>query len=352
MERDLPGWTLSELANRFQGDLVGPSDLIVNRAVPADGVDEHGLTFAESEEYLRKAALGGVAAVLAPRGATPMGKPTIFVDNPRMCFGMFLAMTARPLPIASGIHPTAVVSEQASVAASAQIGPYAVVERGATIGENCRIYPYCYVGEYCELGEGTVLNPSVILYQDVVLGKRCIIHSGVVLGADGFGFTWNGERHVKVPQVGGVRLGDDVEIGANSSVDRATAGDTLVGDGTKLDNLVQIGHNARLGKHGVIASQTGLGGSTEIGDRVTIAGQVAVTDHAVICDDVTLAGRAGIMNDIKEPGTYFGLPGRPLAEAMRILKLYTMLPELFKRLKDLERRLPPPPPPAGGSKPE
>jgi UDP-3-O-[3-hydroxymyristoyl] glucosamine N-acyltransferase len=337
MERDIPGWTLGELAALFGGELVGPADLRVTKAIAADGSHPEGLTFAESDEYLRRAAAGGAAALLAPRGAAPVGKPTIFVDNPRATYGRFLAMTARPLPLAPGVHPTAVVSPDATVAASAQIGPYAVIEAGAVVGERCRIYPFSYVGENCRLGEGTVLYPHSVLYQDVAIGARGIIHSGAVIGADGFGFAWDGTRQVKIPQVGGVVIGDDVEVGAITAVDRATAGETKIGDDTKLDNLVQIGHNTQIGSHTVIASLTGISGSTRIGDRVTIAGQVATNDHITICDDVILGGRTGVTNDIKEPGTYFGLPARPLGEAMRTLMLTTKLQDLFRRVKDLER---------------
>lgn len=339
MERELPRWTLKELAETLGGDLDGPPDLVIDRAIPADGSDPRGLTFAENEEYLALAAQGGAAAILAPRGSKSVGKPTISVDRPREAFGRFLAMTFRPLPLNSGIHPTAIISPDATVAASAQIGPYVVVERGASIGERCRIYPNCYVGENCRIGDASVLFPNVVLYQDVVVGDRALIHSGAVLGADGFGFAWNGKYHQKIPQVGGVTLGDDVEVGANTSVDRATAGQTSVGTGSKLDNMVQIGHNSRLGEHVVIAGQTAVGGSARIGNRVSIAGQVAVMDHAKVTDDVVLAGRSGVMNDIAEGGTYFGLPARPLSEAMRTLMVYTKLPELFKRIKDLEKRM-------------
>ena len=250
MERDVPSWTLAELAKLFDGDLVGPSDLVVSRPIPVDGSHPQGLTFAESDDYLRQAAMGGAAAILAPRGANPVGKPTIFVDKPREAFGRFLGMVSRPLPLSTGIHPSAVVSPEATVATSAQIGPFAVIERGAVIGERCRIFPFAYVGENCRVGDETVLYPHSVLYQDVTIGARGIVHSGGVIGADGFGFAWTGERQQKIPQVGGVILGDDVEIGANSSVDRATAGDTVLGDDVKLDNLVQMAQFAAWGPYG------------------------------------------------------------------------------------------------------
>jgi len=337
MATEVSGWTLGELAQAFGGELVGPADLRVKRPVPADSEDGDGLTFAESDEYLRRAEAGGAGAVLAPRGSAPEGKPKILVDRPREAFGRFLAMNARPLPIETGIHPTAIVSPEATVPASASVGPYAVIERGAKIGENVRIYPFCYVGENCQVGDRTVLYPHVVLYQDVHVGAKAVIHAGAILGADGFGFAWDGSRHMKIPQVGGVTLSDDVEVGALTAIDRATAGNTQVGQGTKLDNLIQVGHNTRIGSHTVIASQTGISGSTTIGNRVTIAGQVATSDHVTVCDDVILGGRSGVTGNITEPGAYFGLPARPLGEAMRNLLLVTKLQDLFKRVKNLEK---------------
>ncbi len=201
------------------------------------------------------------------------------------------------------------------------------------------MYPFAYIGEGCELGEGTVVYPHAVLYRDVTTGRRCRIHAGAVLGADGFGYVWDGQRRVKIPQVGRVVLGDDVEIGANSAVDRATAGETRIGSGTKLDNLVQIGHNVRIGEHTVAAAQTGVSGSTTIGNRVTIAGQVAFSDHVEVCDDVVLGGRTAVIQNIREPGEYLGFPARPLGEAMRALSLATKLPELAARLRRLEERV-------------
>ena len=340
MERESPGWPLGELAAILGGRLEGPADLRIKRPVPADAEDPEGLAFAESDEYLRRAAEGGAGAVLAAEGSAAIPKPTIFVAKPREAFGRFLALCQRPLPLEPRVHPMAIVSPDARIAPTASIGPYAVVERGAVIGEQCRVFPFCYVGENCRLGSGTVLFPHVVLYQDVELGARCVVHSGVVLGADGFGFVWDGQRRVKVPQVGRVVLGDEGEIGANTAVDRATAGATTIGSGAKLDNLVQIGHNSRIGEHTVIASLSGISGSTQVGNRVTMAGQVATTDHVSICDDVILAGRTGVTGDIKEPGTYFGLPARPLGEAMRTMVLTTKLADMFQRVRELEKRLP------------
>lgn len=255
-------------------------------------------------------------------------------DDPRAAFETFLEMCRRPLPVKPGVHPTAVVDSAAEVHGSASVGPYAVVERGARIGAGARIFPHCYVGEDCVVGENTILYPHVVLYQDVSVGARCVVHAHAVLGADGFGFRWDGQSQRKVEQAGAVVVGDDVEIGAGSAVDRATAGATTVGNGVKLDNMVQIGHNARIGDHTVICGQSAVAGSAVLGERVTMAGQTGVADHVELADGVTLAARAMTAKDLPEPGVYYGVPARPLAEGLRIA---ARLPYLHERIEKLER---------------
>jgi len=339
MARVKPRTTLGELAKRLGGELHGPEEQPVERPVPADSDDPAGLAFVSSKGFLEVFERSGAGAALVPGHLRPSAKPHIVVDDPRAAFGMVLGMFDRPLPLNPGIHPTAVVSPEAEVAPTAQIGAYAVVESGARLGPGVRVYPFAYVGEDCELGEGTVVFPHAVLYRDVTTGRRCAIHAGAVLGADGFGYAWDGHQRVKIPQVGRVVLGDDVEIGANAAADRATAGETRVGTGTKLDNLVQVGHNVRIGEHTVIAAQTGISGSTTVGNRVTVAGQVAFSDHVEVCDDVVLGGRTAVIQNIREPGEYLGFPAKPLGEAMRALSLATKLPELAARLRRLEERV-------------
>lgn len=244
MEKRAQPWTLGGLADLLGGELHGPADLPIARPAPAHGEDPQGIAFCESDDYIAKAEASGVGAILVPRGATTH-KPSIAVDSPRAAFGMLLAMAARPLPLNAGVHATAVVSAEAQVHETAAIGPYAVVERGARIGAGVRIYPFAYIGEDCDVGDQATIYPHAVLYQDVEIGARTIIHAGAILGADGFGFVWDGRRRVKVPQVGRVEIGADCEIGAGTTIDRATAGATRIGRGTKLDNLVQIGQDRK-----------------------------------------------------------------------------------------------------------
>ena len=338
MEKPVRGWTLGELAELLGGSLVGPSDSVISHPAPAGSGSSAALTFAGDEKHLKIAEASEVGAVLVGRGVA-CAKPCIEVDHPKVAFGQFLAMCARPLPLQKGVHETAIVDPRAYVSPSASVGPYAVIERGATVGEGCRVYAYCYVGEECHLDENVVLFPHVVLYQDVRIGPRSIVHAGTVIGADGFGYVWDGKKQQKVPQVGGVVIGPDCEIGGLSTIDRATAGDTVIGADTKLDNLVQVGHNTRIGEHTVVASGVGISGSVEVGDRVMIAGMVGIGDHVKIADDVRMAGRSATTSDVLEAGVYAGFPPRPLREELRNIVLVSRLPEMVKQLRALEQRI-------------
>jgi UDP-3-O-[3-hydroxymyristoyl] glucosamine N-acyltransferase len=339
MEKTAPRFTLASLAKLLNGLPEGPSDTPIKRPVSAGDDDPFGVTFAENEDYLLTAEESQVGVVLVSKDIRSSSKPLIRVEHPRVAFGMVLGLFTQEMPLAEGIHPTAVVSPNAKVSADARIGPYAVVEQGAEVGPNCRVYPFSYVGANCVLEDGCVLHPHVVLYQDVHLGANTIIHSGAVIGSDGFGYVWNGKKRLKVPQVGAVEVGSDVEIGANTTIDRATAGDTSIGDGAKIDNLVQIAHNVKVGSHGIIAAQSGISGSTKVGDRVVMGGNVGTSDHVDITDDVVLGGRSSVDRDITEPGVYFGTPARPGAEAKRSMVISTKLPQLLTRIRELEKKV-------------
>ncbi|MBP2326325.1 UDP-3-O-[3-hydroxymyristoyl] glucosamine N-acyltransferase [Kibdelosporangium banguiense] len=327
-------WTLTQLAGLLGAEVGESPDFVVARPVPADSDDPQGLTFCESAKYLRLVTAHSAGAVIVPPGME-ISRPHLVADHPRAAFETLLAMYRRPLPLRPGVHPTAVIDPSAEVERTASVGPYAVVERGARIAAGVKVFPYCYVGEDCTVGENTVLYPHVVLYQDVRVGSRCVVHAHAVLGADGFGFRWDSRVQQKIEQVGAVVIGDDVEIGAGSAVDRATAGATTLGNGVKLDNMVQIGHNARIGDHTVICGQSAVAGSAVVGGRVTMAGQTGVADHVELADGVSLAARAMTAKDLKQPGVYYGSPARPLAEGLRIA---ARLPHLHERIEKLERR--------------
>jgi len=329
-------WTLAELAPLLGATVGASPDFVVARPVPHDSDDPRGLAFCTGPRSVREAARHGVGALIVPPGLE-VGRPCLYAEQPRAAFARFLALCRRPLPLRPGVHPTAVVDPGAEVAPGASVGPYAVVERGARIGAGARIFPFCYVGEDCVVGQDTVLYPHVVLYQDVHVGARCVVHAHAVLGADGFGFAWDGTRQVKIEHVGAVRIGDDVEIGAGTAIDRATSGTTTVASGVKVDNLVQIGHNAEVGAHSLVCGQAGIAGSAVVGRRVTMAGQSAVADHVTVGDEVTLAARAVASRDIDEPVVHYGFPARP--DGLRISAALAELPRLRDRIRELERLL-------------
>ena len=329
-------WKLGDLAAALGGELRGDPDIVIERPVPAGANDPHGITFAGNQKFLQMALGQPIGAVLVGPEVEAGVVPTVVVANPRAAFGQALGLMSRPLPINTGTHATAVVSPEATIDPTACVGAFVVVEAGAVIGAGAKVFAHCYVGEACVVGSHSTLFPHVTLYQEVKVGERCIIHSGTVIGADGFGFVWDGTRRQKVPQVGSVVIGDDVEIGANSCVDRATAGATRIGRGTKIDNLVQIAHNVQLGADSVLAGQAGIAGSAIVGDRVILGGQAGIGDHFTVCDDVVLGGRSGVVYDMTTPGEFVGMPPMPTKQAMRMLALTQRLPDLFKRLRALE----------------
>jgi len=333
------GWTLGELAEILGGELSGPSDVFIRRPVPAGYSDTEGITFAENAKYLELVEKSDVAAVILPESGLESNKPSIRCEAPREAFGRILALVAKELSLSEGIHPTCVISPEATIEEGASIGAYCVIESNTRVASGAKIYPFCYVGENCRIEMGAKLYPHVVLYKNVQIGERTIVHSGVVIGADGFGFFWDGEKRRKIPQVGSVVIGDDCEIGALTAVDRATAGETRIHHGTKIDNLVQIAHNVEIGEHSIIAGQTGISGSAKIGARVTMGGKVGIRDHVSICDDVNLGGRTDVVNDITEPGDYWGSPAKNAQKQIRVLMLIEKLPELMQQIRRLEQEI-------------
>ncbi len=335
--------TLAEIAALVGGEVGSGAGFLVAGLAAAHSDDESGLAFAERRAYLDEARASRVGAVIVPPGTEGFPKPHVLHPKPREAFFALLRRYDRPHALnaatAESVHPTAVVEPGATLAPDVTVGAYAFVAATATLGPDVRVFPFAYVGEGCHVGERTQILPHAVLVRDVTLGARCVVGPGAVLGQDGFGYVWDGERQLRVPQVGRVEIGDDVEIGALTTVDRATAGATVVGEGTKLDNLVQIAHNCRIGRHNVVASFVGVSGSCTTGDRCSMGGQVGLADHSHVGDDVHLGARTGINGRLDEPGMYFGYPPLKFREALRVASLTSKLPDLNDRVKELERRL-------------
>lgn len=307
------------------------------------------LSFLGNARYRAEVAKSGASAILVPADFTGEPAPDqtfLLVDNPsvalaRLCARLEQRLWPQPPP---GVHPSAAVADGAWVAPSASIGPHCVVEPGARVEERVHLQARAYVGARAVVGEGSWLGPGVTIMAECQVGKRARLHAGVVLGSDGFGYEFVGGRHDKVPQIGAVVLGDDVEIGANTTIDRARFGRTLVGDGTKIDNLVQIGHNVRIGRHCILCAQVGVSGSTLVEDYVVLGGQAGVAGHLRLGKGARIGGSAGVTTDIEPGALVNGNPAIPLMLERRIAVLKQRLPALFRRVESLEEQV------AGGKK--
>ncbi|QDV35253.1 UDP-3-O-(3-hydroxymyristoyl)glucosamine N-acyltransferase [Tautonia plasticadhaerens] len=332
--------TIRALAELVGGRVVGDDRGMIEAARPVTEAGPGDLTFLSDDRYLAMLAASPASAVLIGSGFVipePADRsPTmalIVVDDPRAAFTVLRAYLRGALAERwVGIHPTAVVSPSARLGAGVAIHAFAVVADDAELGEDCTIGPHCTVGERSTLGRDVVLHANVTIYGDVVIGDRCILHAGVVVGADGFGFQPVDGRHVKVPQSGGVIIEEDVEIGANSCVDQGTFGPTRIGAGTKIDNLVQVAHNVKLGKHNILCAGVGVGGSAVIGDFVMMGGQVGVRDHMTIGDGARVSAQSGVTRSLEAGVTVFGTPAVPLRQQLQMHSLSLKLPEMRREL--------------------
>ena len=335
---------LSELAQWIDGDIVrGGLDVSISGMAALDLAGPHDVSFLGNEKYRPQFLDSKAAAVIVPRGETggPEGTALIAVDNPPLAFSVvvrhFAAITRQFTP---GIHPRACVDPDAVLdPTKVKVHAGAIVMAGANIGDGTEIGPNSVIGEHAEIGRDCHIMSNVTVRERCVLGERVSIQPGAVIGSDGYGYEFSGGRHVKIDQVGIVELGDDVEIGANTTIDRARFGKTVIGEGTKVDNLVQIGHNVILGKHCLIVSLCGISGSTRLGDYVTMAGQAGTAGHITIGDKATLSGRTGATANLPGGEIYSGTPARPIREEMKLRATVRRLPKLIERVKALEEAM-------------
>lgn len=333
--------TVQEIAHLVQGSLTGEGAREIRGVAGLANAGPEDLTFAEGERALAQAAASGAGCILVPIDTKVEGRTTIAVAQPKLSLVRAAeALCPRSVPM-PGVHPTAVIAPGARLAADVSVGPYAVIESGVSVGAGTCLGAGVFLGEGSQVGAGCVLYPRVTVYAGAKIGDRVILHSGVVIGSDGFGYVFAEGRYEKFPQLGQVVLEDDVEIGANSTVDRGSLGVTVVGQGTKVDNLVQIAHNVKVGRHCVIAAQTGISGSCEIGDYVVMGGQVGMGDHARVEDHAVLGGGAGILPGkiIRKGETVWGRPARPLAEFKRLYAHFANLPSLAQKVKEISAQV-------------
>ncbi|HEY5263750.1 MAG TPA: UDP-3-O-(3-hydroxymyristoyl)glucosamine N-acyltransferase [Steroidobacteraceae bacterium] len=329
----MPGeFSLGELAVRFGLELRGEPDLRVSRVATLSNAEPGAISFLANSRYRRQLdTTRATAVVVAAKDAADCPVAALIDSNPYLAYARIAALMHPEAPLAAGIHPSAVVSSGARIAASAYVGPLCVIEDDVEIGERVCVGPQCIVQRGVRVGEDSHLMARVSLCPQVLIGRRCILHAGSVVGADGFGFAPYSGTWVKVPQVGSVRIGDDVEIGANTTIDRGAIDDTVVEDGVKLDNQIQVGHNVTIGAHTAIAGCTGISGSVTIGRRCMIGGMVGIAGHLTIADDVAVTGCTLVSASIKTPGSYSS--GMPAVET----RMWRRMVAHLRRLDGKER---------------
>jgi len=332
-------FTLGQLAEALGATLEGDPALAVRGVAPLESAGPDEVSFLLTARYRRLAETTRAAAVVAPAEATALPGAVLRVASPQAALITLLRLFHPEPPHVPGVHPLAFVAEGARVDPSAAVGPFVVVETGARVGRRTRIGALAFLGAGAGVGDDVLLYPRVVIRDGVQVGNRVVIHPGAVIGADGFGYAFDGTAHRKIPQVGGVRIEDDVEIGANSTVDRGTLGDTVIRRGSKVDNLVQVGHNCDIGEDVILVAQVGISGSCRIGRRAVLAGQVGIADHVTVGDGAILTAQSGVPSDVPAGEVWGGTPSRPSAETRRIWAAERMLPDLVRRLRGLEKRI-------------
>ncbi len=333
--------SLGELAQRFGARLRGPADLVISGVGELGAAGPHDIAFVADARYhgaLKVTRAGAV--ILQETSLAYYSGPALIADNAHACFARVASWLYPPCDDEPGIHSTAVVDPSARIAPSASVGAYAVIEAHAVLGEDVRVGPGCHIGRGSVLGRGTRLMPRVTIMHGCTIGEDCLIHSGAVIGSDGFGYAQEAGRWIKVPQLGGVRVGNRVEIGANTTIDRGALRDTIIGDGVKLDNLIQIAHNVEIGQDTAIAACVGIAGSTRVGSRCMIGGQVGIAGHLEIADGVHVLGKSLVAGSIREPGVYSSSIKAAPADAWRrnVVRL-NQLDDMARRLRAVEKRL-------------
>jgi len=329
---------LKKIASLLNGEIFGDHDMEITGVSGIHEAQKGDITFLSARKYIKDLPTCEASCVIVQEPIPDIGIPQLKVSNPYFAFAklleLFYIKPAKP----TGISKDAILSDKARIAEDVSVFPFSYISDGVSIGKGTIVYPYVFIGDNATIGENCILYPHVTLREGVEIGNRVIIHSGSVVGSDGFGYVFEGGRHYKIPQVGSVLIEDDVEIGANTSIDRATTGKTIIGRGSKIDNLVQIGHNIRIGHNTIIVAQVGIGGSTEIGDFVTLAGQVGVADHTKIDSETMIGAQSGIMGHVTK-GVYSGSPALPHREWLKAQVIFSKLPELQKKIRELEEKI-------------
>ncbi len=332
--------TLAEIAAIVDGKVVGDGSILITGVNGIEEAQTGDLTFVANPKYFHFVQKTKASAILVPRDMDVAGISVIKTDNPSIAFAQIVEKVSKSQVLCfQGIHSQAILGKNVSLGKNVTVGPYAVIEDGVSVGDHTVIYGGGYLGARAKIGNNCVIHPHVMIYPDTEIGSKVVIHSGAVIGSDGFGYEQVGDVHQKIPQMGIVLIEDDVEIGANSCIDRARFHQTIIGKGTKIDNLVQIAHNVIVGENCIIISQVGISGSVHIGKNTIFAGQAGVAGHLTIGERSVVAAKAGVIKSFPPRSSLFGYPARPLDEAKIIHAHLQRLPGYVERIKELETKI-------------
>jgi UDP-3-O-[3-hydroxymyristoyl] glucosamine N-acyltransferase len=332
-------FTVGEIAAWVGGSVSGAADTLVGRATSLADAGVGDLTLVDGAKRLKDWQASAAAAAVVPTDFPDDPKPIIRVPDPLAAFVEIVLRFRGPRADDTGIHPTAVIHPSVTFGAAPVVGPHAVVGEGTTVGANARILAGAVVGRFCTLGDDVTLHPRAVLYDDCTLHDRVIVHAGAVVGADGFGYRLVKGKHERVPQLGGTILEADVEVGANSTIDCGTFGPTRIGAGTKIDNLVMVSHNCRIGRNNILVGQAGLAGSCATGDYVVLAGQAGIADHIRIGDRTVVGAQGGVISDLPPDVQVLGSPAMPVRDYFKAVAEWRKLAEVRRELRRIKKRL-------------
>ena len=330
---------LKELAEWVEGTVVGDGEIEISGVAAIDEAQPGEITFISDPKYLSNLSTTDASAIIVSKEVTRADKALLCVTHPKLAFAKILILFSQKPYQPRGIDSNAWISPTATLGKDLSLYPFVYIGDRCSIGDRVTLYPGVYVGEDSSIGEDSILYPNVSVYSQTIIGKRVILHSGAVVGSDGFRYEKEGKKNLKIPQVGIVEIEDDVEIGANTTVDRATLSKTIIRRGVKIDNLVQVAHNVAIGEDSILVAQVGISGSTKIGNNVILAGQVGVVGHVEIGDNVMVGAQAGVTHDLPANQGYVGSPALPHREFLRAITTFPKLPEMRKTLLDLEKRI-------------
>jgi UDP-3-O-[3-hydroxymyristoyl] glucosamine N-acyltransferase len=313
----MPAVSIGEIVDLVGGEFGGDRDHKIASVAPLAGAETGQLSFLSNRKYAAELATTRAAAILVPKNVEGADPRWIRVDDPYFAFAKIMTRWFSNRPLPKGISPRAVIAESARLGENVALGHFAIIGENVVVGNNVTIFHGVSIEAGSTIGDDCIIYPNVVIYDGTRIGNRCIIHSGVVIGSDGYGFATHAGKHHKIPQIGIVRIEDDVEIGAGTTIDRAALGETVIGEGTKIDNLVQIGHNVKVGKHCLLVSQVGIAGSTELGDHVAVAGQSGFSGHLKIGHRVQVAAKSAVLADVPDDTKVMGSPAVPFTEFAR-----------------------------------